>query len=632
MDLHRYYASFRRQYEDLAIENFKMFVGAKKDHDHPGKANINIPKAYQILDTIRSQIVSNFFHNRPYIEFMPMPEAGDWRSFVANEDKAKVASSIVDEQLEKAHINREFYNFITSMLYSPAAIMSVSWRYEEDNVKRKAKVPEVDPQTGYYTGRYVWDTVESREIVYDDNDINNIDFFDFWPDPEAKDIESSRGCFHREYITLQELENRYNQLSRLEEGVLYELDVDKLDKVRKSRRDDSSRKLSAMGISKNDVDPYKDSDDQKLKGQSEVELLHYWEKDRHSIIVNRDQCMYDGPNPYWRHRQIPFIMTSYDPLPNQIFGLSGMDILKDMQEEMNTIHNQRLDNVSMMINRMWKRLRGADIADEDLISRPNGIVDVDDMGSLEPIQMPDLPQSAFLSEDILHQNMENALGTPPVIRGVEGKSGSTATEISTMNENALGRFEARVRLFEDIGINRMAMMMDLNNQQFITDKRIAKVDLDDISKWREVEPGDLIGEYDYSPAKTTIDAAANKELRRQQMTEALGFLMQAGYPIDYDEFILEWLKTYDFQNPEKFLLSPEQKQELQQQYMQQLSGAEGNQPGPNSLGVINGGRGGNLGRNQVSRPTNQAGGLGPGGQPQPQPLGQRGGSNYTQVF
>ena len=275
---------------------------------------------------------------------------------------------------------------------------------------------------------------------------------------------------------------------------------------------------------------------------------------------------------------------------------------------------------------MWLRLRGSQVSDEDLVSRPNGIIDVDSMEDLQKLEMGDIPRSAFTSEDILHRNLEQALGTPPILRGVEGKSGATATEVSTMNENALGRFEAKIRVFEELCVNDIARMMDLNNQQFITDNRVAKLDLDDVSKWREIEPGDLIGEFDYSPAKTSVDAAANKDLRRQQMTEALGFLMQAEVPfIDYEEFVLEWLKTFDIQNPEKYFLSPEEKQQMQQQYMQELSGVEGNQPGPNSLGSTGGG----LGRGQISRPNNVAGGMTDTGQPQPQPLGQLGGANYT---
>jgi len=625
LDIFEYYRSFREQYEQDAVKWYKMFIGYR-ENNHPNKANVNIPKAYQVLDTIRSQIVSNFFNKRPFIEFTPMPEAGDSRSFIANEDKAKVAASIVDEQLERSKITKEFYDFVTSMLYAPAGIMAVGWRYEKDMITRKAKVPEIDPQTGYYTGRYIWDIVESEEVVYDDNEVKNIDFFDFWPDPEANDFQDGRGCFHREYVTLEELKNRYEKLHRAGEGIIYEIDLDKISNLDKKKSDDSSARTSAVGRETSGKDPYRNADDQKLEAKSEVELLHYWEDDRHSIIINREKCMYDGPNPYWRHRQKPFVMASYDSLPNEIYGLSGMQVIHDLAEEINTIHNQRLDNASMLINNMWLRLSGSQIKDEDLVSRPNGIIDVDSMEDLQKLEMGDIPRSAFTSEDILHRNLEQALGTPPILRGVEGKSGATATEVSTMNENALGRFEAKIRVFEELCVNDIARMMDLNNQQFITDHRVAKLDLDDVSKWREIEPGDLIGEFDYSPAKTSVDAAANKDLRRQQMTEALGFLMQAEVPfIDYEEFVLEWLKTFDIQNPEKYFLSPEEKQQMQQQYMQELSGVEGNQPGPNSLGSTGGG----LGRGQISRPNNVAGGMTDTGQPQPQPLGQLGGANYT---
>src|SRR5690606_41884051 len=52
-----------------------------------------------------------------------------------------------------------------------------------------------------------------------------------------------------------------------------------------------------------------------------VEVLHYWENERHAILVNRKAVAYDGPNPYWRHGKKPFVVQSFEPLPNQFYGM-----------------------------------------------------------------------------------------------------------------------------------------------------------------------------------------------------------------------------------------------------------------------------------------------------------------------
>jgi len=128
---------------------------------------------------------------------------------------------------------------------------------------------------------------------------------------------------------------------------------------------------------------------------------------------------------------------------------------------------------------------------------------------------------------------------------------------------------------------------------------------------------------------TTIDEAANKQLRREQLTEALGFLIQADVPfINYRKFIMEWLSTFDFKNPEKFFLTDEEMAEIRERYLSQLSGLEGVTQQQNSLGST--ANTGHLGGKKLESPNRHAGGIANDGTPQPQFMGQRGGANYTQ--
>ena len=100
--------------EEQVIENYQTFIGYKDDaesrkKEKQGKSNLHIPKTYEILDTIRARILTTFFNKRPYIEFEPMPSAADLSKKILNEEKADVAASFVDEQLEKNNIKSVFY-------------------------------------------------------------------------------------------------------------------------------------------------------------------------------------------------------------------------------------------------------------------------------------------------------------------------------------------------------------------------------------------------------------------------------------------------------------------------------------------------------------------------------------------
>ena len=618
-----YYDSYRKQYEEQVIENYQTFIGYKDDaesrkKEKQGKSNLHIPKTYEILDTIRARILTTFFNKRPYIEFEPMPSAADLSKKILNEEKADVAASFVDEQLEKNNIKSVFYDFVTTMLFAPASFLSVGWRYEEDYVKKKTKVPEINPMTKSYTGRWFWDTVESKETIWDDNEIRNVDWFDFWGDPDATTIDDSRAVFHREWITKKRLREKLELLQRVGDGIVYDIDIDKIQSNVKGNKG-KYRRLSSVGISAGGVDPFKASNDSDINEKEEIELLHYWEDDRHAILVNRQEVIYDGANPYWRHRKKPFVKATYDQLPNEFYGLSAVKILKPMQEEINSMHNQRMDNVTMLINNMWKRLRGSTVKDEDLVSKPNGVIDVDNMEDLQMLQKSEIPQSAFMSENILTNNMQSALGTPANVRGAQAGDDQSATEAQIVAQSAGTRFGVKIELFASMGLKRMAMMMDLNNQQFVCDERAARIDPEDRNSWQSIAPDDLIGEFDYRPATSSVEKAANKELRRQQLSEILGFLLNAQVPfINYRKLIEEWLKEFDITTPEKFMIPDQEFEMIKRQAIEEYTQQVG-VPVQNEFYTT-----GNLGKSQTRKPKKVAGGMSSMGQPQPQPFNNGG--------
>jgi len=174
-------------------------------------------------------------------------------------------------------------------------------------------------------------------------------------------------------------------------------------------------------------------------------------------------------------------------------------------------------------------------------------------------------------------------------------------------------------------------MMDLNNQQFVCGKRAARLDPEDRNSWQSFDPDYIIGEFDYSPATSSAEAAANKELRREQLTKIIGFLMQAEVPfVNYKKLISDWLKEFDIKNPEKYMIPEKQYAIIKRKVLEELTAQPGviaeNQANPNLKNLYSQpGTGGNLGRGQIKRPTGSSGGISRQGTPQPQP-GQRGGS------
>src|SRR5690606_3707901 len=136
-------------------------------------------------------------------------------------------------------------------------------------------------------------------------------------------------------------------------------------------------------------------------------------------------------------------LSLHDALPISV------EIIQHLQAELNTQRNQRIDNASMILNRMWKVRRGADIDESELVSKPHGIIYVDQPDDVTEISFSDVPSSAYIEGNIIERDMENALSVPSVVRGVDPTRQETATEIVTKTSNAGVRFDVKIMLFEE---------------------------------------------------------------------------------------------------------------------------------------------------------------------------------------
>lgn len=587
MSLFQHFSDYRAQYEEKAIDCFKKFVGYKEETEEEKlarkmgesiRSNLHIPRTYQIVDTIRSRMVMSFFQRYPYVEFIPQPSYQSRFSMQQAEDKAQIASALVNEQLRKNNIVAKYHDYITSLLVFPKGYMGVGWRYEEEYIKKKAPVPEViwTPFGPQYTGKNTYQIVENLETVWDDNEIVNIDFFDFWPDPKGTCLDTCRAVFHREFMTFDELCNKLDFLRWLNEGIVYVDDYQMLWEAQGSTLERGKDwRMSEIGFSDSGLDIFATFNQDDFKNKAEFEILNYWEDNRHIITVNRAMVVYDGPSPYWRHRKKPFVAASYERLPGEFMGMSAVDIIADLQEEENTIHNQRTDNVNFVLNKMWKVRRGADVDESELISRPHGIIHVDRPDDVEELHVTDVAVSSFNQQNIIATMMENVLATPPIIQGADSRSSKTATETLKQTGNAGMRFDVKIALFKSLDLKRLFMLMDMNNQQFIDGTRLVRFNINNAVKWRYINPEDLVGEYDYMPASTNVDPAASKQIRREQLTLMMQFLLQTGVPfVDYYKLIEEWIRSFDIENAEKYLIPKEQlqRQMLMMMQQQQMAG------------------------------------------------------------
>jgi hypothetical protein len=548
---------YRLPYETQAIRGYKQYLGYRAELKNISKSNLHIPVLYRIIDTVRSRMVKTTAGSRPYVDPIIRPSSGMTPELMlANEEKAKIPAALLDMQLEQNRFARLVYDFYTAKLLFPASFLGLCWRYEEKKIKKRQQAEFLGIKFPFAIIK------ETDEVLFDDNELIYVDFFDAWVDPWGSSSDMSRhGYFiHREWLTREQIEMK---MSFYKEQGIGEVFIPTSEEW-KSIADIEIPDNRFDRISKIDM-PVPDNQGIQNDGKGNSKNRRYalynrWTGDNLSCIINKSHvCMAEGDNPYWRHRQIPFMMQSYEPLPGEVYGRSLAHFEYFLQEELDTIANQRIDNVSLVINCMWKRRAGSNIEDSQLISRAGGVIDVDNMDDIDQLLFTDVTSSAWPHQQDLIRMMEDTVGSPAIVQGIDSGTSQTATEITSQNSNASIRFDVKIIVDSDEW-KRFFGMMDMNNQQLVTDKRLVEMfGQEGISRWREIGPLDIIGfERDYQLGSARVDPAANKELRRQQIWNSIVEGKDKQLNLDFDGLVTEWLKTLDFANPTKYQLTPDQ--------------------------------------------------------------------------
>jgi hypothetical protein len=583
--------SFRMQYEAEVVRGYKQYKAYAESVNRsestsgevdgygyreylPKRSNLFIPKTYQQVTMFIARMMKALFNSNPYVDFIPKPAKDSTpESMIENEERAKLPSALVNSQLDRNNIVQVGNEFLLSMAFAKAGILGVGWRYETRTVKkrRRGTMEKVRDNAGILMGegslgkkfkQLSWEEIaEVEEVVWDDNEIYNIDWFDCWPDARGRNYnpDTWRHCWVRDWMTREQIENHIENVMKAvgkDSGQFFDIsDSDWENLIAKNDvlEEGRTRRLNEVAKSVETQDSATVTALQKELDKASIlyEVLFYYTGDKYGLIISRDRLAFYADTLYWRHKKIPVIFQPYDPMPNEVQGQSFCDWLYHLQEELNTNRNQRVDNRAININTQW-------ITDDEelpsrILSRPGNVNLIRQGSRFEPVPVLDMTASAVQEEQIIEKDIED-VGYSAIALGVDAGQQQTATESTIKNANASSKIDAKINLYSSTSLRRLFYLMDMNNQQFMTDQRLLQVaDEEGIKKWKQIGPDDIGGEWDYVPASANVDPYANKELRRQQLMQAaeLGSKVpQFGW--DFRKIGDDILKTFDVRNPEKY--------------------------------------------------------------------------------
>lgn len=448
--------SWRRAYEVLWQEIYRMYFSVQNTQKTFSRSNVTVPVIFQVIEAAVPKIVNTIFGSgEEYFDVVPIDPA--------EQQFADSIKLLLTYQLNQADFMIKFVDFVKQLLLYGTSYFYVYWKVERDWVMTRNPIRKQRIINGYNLGEYVeWEEKKEYKVVRRRPEIEVLDILDVYPDPESRGDEK-QDLIVQSWMGLTEVkEMGKGQFPVYANTESSELTSDGANTYIMSRQ---VRWATRNVATPNPVD------------KESVELLTFWgrydldgdgiKEKVQMIIANRKVLFVARPNPF-HHQQTPVIRCVFFPVPLEWYGMGLVEPVMNNVRELWTLRRQRLDNINLVINRMWKVNSLADIDLDTLISSPNGIILTDMMDGVEPLETNDITNNAYNEAAIVQSDIENATA-PRSVQGTpeSGKLGRTAKGAQIIIAQALEKYAVGTKLIEEIGIKRVIKMMHQLNLQFI---------------------------------------------------------------------------------------------------------------------------------------------------------------------
>lgn len=145
----------------------------------------------------------------------------------------------------------------------------------------------------------------------------------------------------------------------------------------------------------------------------------------------------------------PIYKLDFIPVADRFYGRGVAEMLKHIQELVNEICNQRNDNISLAMNRMFAVIEKAIVTPDDLVSKPGGVIRLDGkyvrsvQEALTPIEFPDITASSYKEVQELERYAQERTSANRVTLGTNGLANDqnrTATGLEILRQSAGEKF------------------------------------------------------------------------------------------------------------------------------------------------------------------------------------------------
>jgi len=454
--------AWRRLYEVLWWNIYSLYMCGNRTTITPTRSKIFIPIAFQLIEIATPKLISFMSNNDTIFDVEP--------DDVKDEPIAENIQKLLADQLLQNHFSDVYENFVKQLL-----LYGTSYLYVDYKVK----------------WNWVWERIPQTKITVDEFGINHtdityinqktykiterrpnitfIDVLDVFPQQDhAKVDEQYPGICIRRFMDRKEFERMCDSPQPYFGNKEMAMATGTTQKFQQSRQ---FRKVARGEVA--------------THTPTDIELLEWWMKydldgdgideECQIIIANRTIVVRAVANPYY-HQRRPLIKVCFCKVPGEWYGIGLIEPVMSLINQLTTVRRQRLDNITLILNRMWKVRSTADINPTKLIATPNGIILVDNMDDVMPLDVQDVTQSSFQDCNQILSDIFSATVPQALTGSIDDMKGTGSIGVGAVRANiaqALEKFATAAKAIEDEGIKTvLELCYALDLQYLNTDEVI----------------------------------------------------------------------------------------------------------------------------------------------------------------
>ena len=426
---------------EIADKEYGMITDAVDPADW--RSHLHLPDAFSAIQTQAQETIER--KSRPHL--------------IATEESdepiQEFANSALTYNMNTTGYDYQYFLAKLSASIRGTAFLMDYWRTDKRIVKDPTSVDE-----------------ETGEIVYKDKEITDFDDdYTEWvpnewiyPDEKADHIDNAIDMVRREVLNIDEFHRIYGEKPGY------------FDTEWVKRGGDTSNRSVIFQLPK-DVT------------EEDVEILHYYNRsiDAEWVVAN-NVTIFDSPLQT-KHKELPLAVVYQYRIPGKFYGMGIPKVLHMLSEERNSIRNLNMDRQKMQLNKMFLHNSSFDLDDEDLVTRPHGLISVDTNGqdirqAITPIEYGDVAPSYFRTEEILLEDIRRASGIDDRIS--VSNSGTTATQAAIVKESTLKRINLISIATEMDTVIRIGKLKWSNIQFFYGVPRLERITQDNEEREEKV--------------------------------------------------------------------------------------------------------------------------------------------------